>query len=91
MIAPEEQQYQQYLPPLNQSFPNYVPSKVPYADDEMSPFSMSYASMAGAEAPYSSAYQEPMIHVRPPFVAQAQRARTFPTMQYVNHGADGQR
>jgi len=91
MVAPEEPPYPAYLPPLNQGFPAYVPSKVPYGDDEMSPFSMSYASMAGVEVPYSSHYQDPMVHVRAPFINQARRSYTAPTMHYMNHGADGSR
>lgn len=35
-----------------------------YAGEEMSPFSMSYASMAGMDLPAMHSYHEPMLHVR---------------------------
>lgn len=52
--------YPQYLPPIQHS---YVPSMATphvkqeaYGDDEMSPFSMSYASMAGMDVGYATPY-----------------------------------
>ena len=56
-----------YLPPLAHSntFPSALPSfnyqaqkQEYYPEDEMSPFTMSYASMAGIDIPQTQAYQE---------------------------------
>lgn len=35
-----------------------------YGDEEVSPFSMSYASMAGIDVPQQHHYQDSKIHVR---------------------------
>lgn len=67
------QSYPTYLPPLSQGFPTFIPNKgVPvkqeyYGEDEISPFSMSYASMAGVDISYGAgnSFRDPMIHVRP--------------------------
>jgi len=71
-VSSDLHSYQNYLPSLNQGFPPFLSSKVApvkqeyFGEDEMSPFSMSYASMAGVEIPYTAAYQEPaMIHTPP--------------------------
>lgn len=71
MSAPSSEcsSYQMYLPPLlQQSYGNYLPTMGPvkqefYGDDETSPFSMSYASMAGMDIPNMHVYQEPLAQV----------------------------
>jgi len=68
--TPEMPLYTPYLPPLAQGFspslPSLMyPSKAEYfPQEEISPFSMSYASMAGIDIPAHHTYQEPSIHVR---------------------------
>ncbi|EON61200.1 hypothetical protein W97_00412 [Coniosporium apollinis CBS 100218] len=61
--------YGNYLPVLSSEYPAVYsgtmqalkPGK--YAGEEMSPFSMSYASMAGIDIPAMHPYQESMLHV----------------------------
>ena len=68
--TPELPVFTPYLPPLSsnyhQSVPSmgYAPKQEYYGSDEMSPFSMSYASMAGIDIPASQAYQDSHAHVR---------------------------
>lgn len=57
--------YPQYLPPMQQSYQHMVPSmgtppikQEYYQDDEMSPFSMSYATMAGVDVATAHSYQD---------------------------------
>lgn len=78
--------YPQYLPPVQQSYQHIVPSmgNTPikqeyYNDDDMSPFSMSYASMAGADVSSAQSYQDVRAYVsikpqHPPF----QRSYSYP-------------
>ena len=78
--------YQQYLPPMQQSYQHVVPSMTTppikqeyYNDDEMSPFSMSYASMAGVEVSAAQSYQDVAAYVstkphHPPY----QRSWSYP-------------
>jgi len=62
--------YTLYLPPLAQGYSSNLPSLMYpskaeyYPEEEISPFSMSYASMAGIEISAHHTYQEPSIHVR---------------------------
>ena len=78
--------YPQYLPPVQQSYQHIVPSmgNTPikqeyYNDDDMSPFSMSYASMAGVDVSSAQSYQDVPAYVsikphHPPF----QRSYSYP-------------
>jgi hypothetical protein len=57
--------YPQYLPPIQQSYQHMVPSMTTppvkqeyYHDDEMSPFSMSYATMAGVDVATAQSFQD---------------------------------
>lgn len=65
--------YTPYLPPLSSAYPNTLPSLVHpvkgeyYGEDEISPFSMSYATMAGIEIPAPHSYhQDSDAHVKLP-------------------------
>lgn len=55
--TPDMPMYTPYLPPLSSAYPTTLPSLVHpmkgdfYAEDEISPFSMSYATMAGIDIP----------------------------------------
>ncbi|KAF2088999.1 hypothetical protein K490DRAFT_38886 [Saccharata proteae CBS 121410] len=57
-----------YLPPLTSAYPGTLPSMVHpvkpeyYGEEEISPFSMSYASMAGIDIPVSHSYQGSSAH-----------------------------
>lgn len=57
------QLYAQYLPPAQQSYlPGMPPTGIKseyYGDDDMSPFGMSYASMAGVDVPAAAAAAPP--------------------------------
>ena len=62
--------YPQYLPPIQHGYQQVVPSmSAPpikqeyYHDDEMSPFSMSYASMAGVDVSAAQSYQDVAAYV----------------------------
>ena len=60
--------YTPYLPPIPPQYSTGLPSMVPpkpeyYGDDEINPFSMSYASMAGIDIPAPQQYQESNAHV----------------------------
>ena len=75
-VSSDLQSYTPYLPPFSQGFPGFLHTKsVPvkqeyYGSDDINPFSMSYASMAGVDMSYNNgACREPMIHVRPTFGA----------------------
>ena len=70
--------YPQYLPPIQHSYQHTVPSMTTppikqeyYHDDEMSPFSMSYATMAGVDVSAAQSYQDVPAYVSrhhpPPF------------------------
>lgn len=73
--ATQDAMFAPYLPPLGHAstYPPSLPSMVYpvkqeyYAEDEMSPFTMSYASMAGIDIPQAQAYQDhnPQIHTPP--------------------------
>ena len=95
---PDAQAYQTYQPHLNEYFSHQLPAKLAstkpafYGEDEMSPFSMSYASMAGIDVPYAGGYQEqPLIHVRQRPDASCRFSSaplsSAPSYRYV-HGAD---
>ncbi|OCK83269.1 hypothetical protein K432DRAFT_379659 [Lepidopterella palustris CBS 459.81] len=64
--------YSPYLPPLSSAYPTTLPSLVHpmkgdfYGEDEISPFSMSYATMAGIEIPATHSYQDSDVHVKLP-------------------------
>ena len=78
--------YPQYLPPVQQNYQHVVPSMTTppikqeyYHDDEMSPFSMSYASMAGVDVSAAQSYQDVAAYVstkphHPPY----QRSFSYP-------------
>ena len=62
--------YSHYLPPAQQSYQHTVPSMTSppikqefYDDDEMNPFSMSYASMAGVDVPAAQSYHDVAAYV----------------------------
>lgn len=59
--------YPQYLPSLQQSYiPNMSNAQIKqefYGDDDMSPFSMSYASMAGVDASAAQSYHDAAAYV----------------------------
>lgn len=66
--------YPQYLPPMQQSYNMTTPhiKQEFYGDDEMSPFSMSYASMAGVDVSTAQSYHDVAAYVsnrpqHPPF------------------------
>ncbi|KAF2813216.1 uncharacterized protein BDZ99DRAFT_460500 [Mytilinidion resinicola] len=69
--APEMPMYSPYLPPLSSAYPTTLPSLVHpmkgdfYGEDDISPFSMSYATMAGIEIPAPHSYVSD-AHVRLP-------------------------
>ena len=78
--------YPQYLPPPQQNYQHVVPSMATppikqefYNDDEMNPFSMSYASMAGVDVSAAQSYQDVAAYVstkphHPPY----QRSYSYP-------------
>ena len=76
------QYYPQYLPPIQQSYQHIVPSMTTppikqeyYHDDEMSPFSMSYATMAGVDVSANHSYPEIAAYVcKPPY----NRSHSYP-------------
>ncbi|KAF2145640.1 uncharacterized protein K452DRAFT_264843 [Aplosporella prunicola CBS 121167] len=59
----EPQVFTPYLPPISSAYPGTLPSigqatkQEFYSDEEISPFSMNYASMAGIDIPVSHSYQ----------------------------------
>lgn len=60
--------YANYLPPVQHNYGNVGLATPPikqeyFGDDEMSPFSMSYASMAGVDVSAAQAYQEVAAYV----------------------------
>ncbi|KAF2196750.1 hypothetical protein GQ43DRAFT_435742 [Delitschia confertaspora ATCC 74209] len=70
--TPEMSAYSPYLPPLSSPYPTTLPSivhhptKEYYPEDEISPFSMSYATMAGIDIPAPHSYQDSDAHVKLP-------------------------
>jgi len=86
--------YLSYLPALNQGLPSTWPASKPipakqecFGEDDMNPFSVSYASMAGGvNIPYTGGYQEqPLLDVRP----RLDSSRVFPSIdphQRINPG-----
>jgi len=77
--TPELPAYPTYLPPLSSTYSNTLPSLVHsakhvyYGEEEISPFSMSYASMAGIDIPPPRAYQESNAEViRPNYYSRSQ-------------------
>jgi hypothetical protein len=79
--APEMPVYAPYLPPLSSAYPTTLPSLVHpmkseyYEDQDITPFGVGYATMAGIEIPPPHHYQEADPHVklpsRKPYYAQA--------------------
>jgi hypothetical protein len=69
--TPDMPMYTPYLPPLSSAYPTTLPSLVHpmkgdfYAEDEISPFSMSYATMAGIDIP-APHYQDSDAQVKLP-------------------------
>jgi hypothetical protein len=67
--SPELAAYPTYLPPLSAPYGTALPSHAPvkqepyYGEEEMNPFSMSYASMAGIDLSTAPVYQESNPHV----------------------------
>ncbi|KAK5120528.1 hypothetical protein LTR85_006183 [Meristemomyces frigidus] len=59
--------YPQYLPPMQQSYNMATPQikQEFYGDDEMSPFSMSYASMAGVDVSAAQSYHDVAAYTPP--------------------------
>lgn len=66
------QLFPSYLPPIQQSYSSCMSSLTPpikqeyYGDEETSPFSMSYATMAGIDVQASHAYHDPAQYVSAP-------------------------
>ncbi|KAF2842460.1 hypothetical protein M501DRAFT_1013801 [Patellaria atrata CBS 101060] len=68
--TPEVPVMTSYLPPLSSPYHGSLPSMAPikheyYGEEEVSPFSMSYASMAGIDIPAANAYQDSNPHTPP--------------------------
>lgn len=58
--------YPQYLPPIQQAYNGMVTPPVKqefYGDDEINPFSMSYASISGVDVSTSQSYQDVAVYV----------------------------
>lgn len=58
--------YPQYLPPIQQTYSGMVTPPVKqefYGDDEINPFSMSYASIAGVDVSTAQSYQDVAAYV----------------------------
>ena len=78
--------YPQYLPPIQQNYQHVIPSMTTptikqeyYHDDEMSPFSMSYASMAGVDVSAAQSYQDLAAYVSTkPHRQPWPRSQTYP-------------
>ena len=77
----EMQYYPHYLPPIQQSYQHIVPSMTSppikqeyYHDDEMNPFSMSYATMAGVDVSADQSYPEIAYVCKPPY----NRSHSYP-------------
>ncbi|KAF2869728.1 hypothetical protein BDV95DRAFT_497496 [Massariosphaeria phaeospora] len=71
-ITPEMPTYAPYLPPLSSAYPNTLPSLVHpvkseyYGEDEISPWTSGYASMAGIDIPPPHAYADSDAHAGSP-------------------------
>jgi hypothetical protein len=68
LSSAEVPSYHPYLPPIPQyanTYPGMMQPTKPdyYAEDEINPFSMSYASMAGIDIPAPQQYQGSDVHV----------------------------
>lgn len=84
------QYYPPYVPPTQQSYQHIIPSMTTppikqeyYQDDEMSPFSMSYATMAGVDVSAAQSYQDISAYVStkphyPPY-SRSYSAPSWPT------------
>lgn len=77
--------YPQYLPPIQQTYSNSAHSMTTppvkqefYGDDEMSPFSMSYASMAGVDVSAAQSYQDMGAYVSRPHPPSYLRSQSYP-------------
>ena len=70
--TPEMPVYGTYLPPLSSAYPTTLPSLVHpmksdyYAEEEISPFGVGYATMAGIEIPPPHPYSDADPHVKLP-------------------------
>jgi hypothetical protein len=71
-MTPEMPSYGTYLPPLSSAYPTTLPSLVHpmkseyYGDEEISPFGVGYATMAGIDIPPPHAYADSNAHVKLP-------------------------
>lgn len=80
------QLYPQYLPPIQQGYQHVVPSMTTppikqeyYGDDDMNPFSMSYASMAGVDLSAAQSYHDMAAYVSTrPHLPSYQRSQSYP-------------
>ena len=79
------QVYPQYLPPIQHSYQHIVPSMATppikqefYGDDDMNPFSMSYASMAGIDVSAAQSYQGMAAYVSRPQLSSYPRSQSYP-------------
>ena len=78
--------YPQYLPPIQQSYQHIMPSMTSppikqeyYHDDDMSPFSMSYATMAGVDVSAAQSFQDVAAYVSTkPHLPPYGRSYTYP-------------
>jgi len=92
-LSSDSQLYQPYIPSSHNFGWQGKAASTPqglYGEDEMSPFGMSYANLAGVEMSnsYSGGYQEhSMIPVRPTYNASP-RYNSAPSYRY-HSGADG--
>ncbi|KAF1989483.1 hypothetical protein K402DRAFT_326961 [Aulographum hederae CBS 113979] len=80
--------YTPYLPPMSGVYGSSLPSMMYptkqeyFPEDEISPFSMSYASMAGIDIPAAHAYHEPSIHSHLNFPATPASMPGTPPLQF---------
>ncbi|KAF2461008.1 hypothetical protein BDY21DRAFT_334045 [Lineolata rhizophorae] len=68
--------YPSYLPPLSSPYPTTLPSLAPakqeyYGEEEIAPFSMSYATMAGIDIPAPHSYQDSNAQTPPLSVSES--------------------
>lgn len=82
LTSSELSPYPYSLPPLSggyAAFTTGAPSNIKvqsYEDDDINPFSLSYASMAGMDIPNSYSYQPPAIHVSQVIKSSTRRTRS---------------
>ena len=71
-MTPEMPYSTPYLPPLSAAYPTTLPSLAPtmkseyYPDEEISPFGVGYAQIAGIDIPPPHAYADSDAHVKLP-------------------------